>query len=145
MRNRSLARIGLSIAVGGVGKEAATYRRVDLSPSEDVQAAVNHALSDPAVPPEVNGLPPGAFLLRPFLTRFSDTMLISNLGRLDLPVMSVEFFPVARGRSAVSIGAVGLSDRPVTLTLRARDLDPIDAKTLLDRIAVHLEDRAKAE
>ncbi len=140
MRNRPLRRIGLSVAVGGVGGEAATYRRVDVLPGQDVVAAVNEALADPEVPTEVNGLPPGAFLLRPLLKRFSDTALISNLGRLDLnSVTSVEFYPVARGRSAVAIGAAGLAGQPITLTLRARDLDANDAELFLERIVVHLD------
>ncbi len=132
---RPLRRLGLSIAVGGVGGKGATYRRVDVSSRGDVEGAVTRALADPVVPPDINGLPPGAFLLRPLLSRFSDTVLVSNLGRLDLPsVTSVEFYPVARGRSAVSVGAAGLAGRPTTLTLRARDLDPREAASLLERI-----------
>jgi hypothetical protein len=137
--NRPLKRIGLSVAVGGVGREAATYRRVDVFPDQDVESAVTMALADPTVPAEVNGLPPGAFLLRPLLKRFSDTMLVSNLGRLDLDgVTKVEFYPVARGRSAVAVGATGLTGQPVTLTLRARDLNPKDAARFLERIVARL-------
>lgn len=139
-RSRPLRRIGLSIAVGGVDTDAATYRRVDLSPGQDAEAAVIEALADPAVPAEIKGLPPGAFLLRPLLNRFSDTILVSNLGRLDLEsVTRVEFYPVARGRSAVSVGAAGLAGKRVTLTLRARNLDSDDTASLLERIAVSLE------
>jgi len=122
-----------------VDTDAATYRRIDLSPGQDAETAVVTALADPAVPAEIKGLPPGAFLLRPLLNRFSDTMLVSNLGRLNLEsVTRVEFYPVARGRSAVSIGAAGLMDKRVTLTLRARDLDSGDTASLLERIVANL-------
>lgn len=77
--------------------------------------------------------------MRPLLQRFSDTFLVSNLGRLDLPtVKRVEFYPVARGRSAVAIGAAGLADGPTTLTVRSGNLSPGDAGALLARIAVAL-------
>jgi len=141
-RGRRLGRMGLSIAVGGVDGEAATYRRLDLTPGQDVEAAVTESLSDPWVPPELVGLPPGAFLLRPALRRLSDTLLVSNLGRVDLPgATSVEFYPVARGRSAVAFGAAGLVGRPTALTLRARHLTPADATVLLDRVVEELGSR----
>jgi hypothetical protein len=135
----ALRRIGLSVAVKGAGRQGATYRRVDLPVGRDVKRAVEESLADPLVPPEISGLPPAAFLLRPLMGRFSDTLLISNLGRLDLPgVRSVEFYPVARGRSAVAVGAAGLAGQTTTLTLRARDLDQHDAVTFLERIAHRL-------
>jgi hypothetical protein len=69
----------------------------------------------------------------PFIRRFSDSMLISNLGRVAVPgIAALEFFPVARGRSAVAFGAVGLSAGGATISIRARDLDPDDAENLLD-------------
>lgn len=141
-RGQRLGRIGLSIAVGGVDGEAATYRRLDLTPADDIEAAVNESLNDPRVPPELVGLPPGAFLLRPALRRLSDTLLVSNLGRVDLPgTTSVEFYPVARGRSAVAFGAAGLADQPTTLTLRAPNLTRGDAATLLERVVGELAAR----
>jgi len=136
---RPLKRAGLSLAVGGVDGESATYRRIDVRPGDDVAARVSDALASPAVPPELNGLPPGSFLLRPVLSRFSDTVLISNLGRLDLPLESLEFYPVARGRSAVAVGAAGLTGRPTTVTVRARDLDPHDADSFLESVIANLE------
>ena len=139
VRGMPLRRFGLSVAVGGAEGEGATYRRVDLSPGQDVETEVDRALADPAVPIDVKGLPPGAALLRPLLARLSDTMLVSNLGRLDLPVNGVEFYPVARGRSAVAVGATGLAGQPTTLTLRARDLARADAMSLLQRIVPGLE------
>lgn len=141
-RGQRLARIGLSIAVGGVDGEAATYRRLDLTPKEDIEAAVSHSLSDPRVPRELVGLPRGAFLLRPALRRLSDTLLVSNLGRVDLPgTTSVEFYPVARGRSAVAFGAAGLRDQPTTLTLRTLNLTSRDTTTLLERVVGELAPR----
>ena len=80
---RPLQRIGISVAVGGVDGQSATYRRVDVSAVDEVEEAVSTALADPSVPAELKGLPPGAFLLQPLLRRFSDTFLVSNLGRLD--------------------------------------------------------------
>lgn len=136
---RRLHRIGISVAVGGVGGEGATYRRVDVSSLEDVEAEVRVALSDPTVPPELKGLPRGAFLLQPLLQRFSDTLLVSNLGRLHLPeVRSLEFYPVARGRSAVAIGAAGLEGGSTTLTVRSKHLSQSDAEALLSRITAAL-------
>ncbi|MHB1961805.1 MAG: hypothetical protein ACYCVC_05665 [Acidimicrobiales bacterium] len=138
-RGRELRRLGVSVAVGGTRGEAATYRRVDVPPGGDVEAAVNRALAEEAVPTELGGLPPGAFLLSPLLRRLSDTFLVSNLGRVDLPgVRRLEFYPVARGRSAVAFGAAGSADRPATVTVRARDLAVDDAEALLDRVVEEL-------
>jgi hypothetical protein len=136
---RPLRRIGISVAVGGVGGQGATYRRVDVKDPGEAEGAVKSALSDPSVPPEMKGMPPGAFLLQPVLQRFSDTVLVSNLGRLDLPgVRRLEFYPVARGRSALAIGAAGLVGGPTTLTLRSRTLSPLDAESLLSDIVASL-------
>ena len=123
-RGLPLRRFGLSLAVGGAEGEAATYRRIDVLPVDDVESAVAEAVADPAVPVELKNLPPGTSLLRPLLKRLSDTILVSNLGRLDLPVSSVEFYPVARGRSAVAVGAAGIAGEPTTLTLRAAGSRP---------------------
>ncbi len=138
-RGHPMRRIGLSVAVGGVGGEAATYRRLDVIPGQDVEAAVAASLGDPRVPSELVSLPPGSFVLRPVLQRFSDTILVSNLGRLELPgATSVAFYPVARGRSATAVGAVSISGQPTTLTLRARDLSPVDAAALLERVVAEV-------
>lgn len=139
-QRRPLRRAGLSVAVGGVGGESATYRRIDVRPGDDIEGRVRAALASPAVPPEVNGLPRGSFLLRPVLARFSDTVLVSNLGRLDLPLRSLEFYPVARGRSAVAVGAAGLGGRATTITVRARDLDRRDATSFLDNVITNMEE-----
>ena len=134
-QGRPMRRIGLSVAVGRINGEAATYRRVDVSPDDDVEEAVAPALADAAVPAELKGLPWGAFLLRPVLQRFSDTILLSNLGRLDLPgVKQADFYPVARGRSAVAVGAAGVAGGETTLTVRARNLSQPDSAAFLARI-----------
>lgn len=133
---KPLRRIGISVAVGGVGGQGATYRRVDVSDVDSVESAVKGALADPTVPAELKGLPPGAFLLQPLLQRFSDTLLVSNLGRVDLPsVRRLEFYPVARGRSALAVGAAGLAGGASTLTLRSGTLSQPDAESFLSRVA----------
>jgi hypothetical protein len=142
-RHRSTKRIGISVGVGGVGGESATYRRVDISDVSAATESVGHALSDPAVPPELAHIPRGATLLRPVLNRLSDTILVSNLGRQNLPgASSLEFFPVARGRSAVAFGAATVAAGSGTLTVRARDLTEDDAAQLLDRIVDDLQGSA---
>ena len=54
-------------------------------------------------------------------------------------VERLDFFPVARGRSAVCFASAAIEDGSTTLTLRARDLSPGDARRLLadaaDRLA----------
>ena len=77
--------------------------------------------------------------LQPVVERFSDTLLISNLGRQTLPgVRRVEFFPVARGASAVCIGSCAVERGETSLTVRARDLSPGDARRLVDATASRL-------
>jgi hypothetical protein len=134
-RRQPCRRIGISVAVGGVGGEAATYRRIDVTRGESVESRVETALREPAVPRELVHVPRWAGLARPVLPRLSDTCLVSNLGRCEVPGASrLEFYPVARGRSAVAFGAAGLQGRPATLTVRARNLDQHDAAILLDRV-----------
>lgn len=126
-------RIGISVAVGGVDGDSATYRRIDVRPNAPIRQAVERALSTSEVPRELVALPRAARLLSPVLGRLSDTILVSNLGRPAVGnVASLDFFPVARGRSAVALGAVSILGGRSTLTLRARFLDPSDAQLLLD-------------
>jgi hypothetical protein len=130
-------RVAVSLGVGGPPAfgNRATYRRVDVSPSVDVVAAVAGALRDRAEPPELLRAPRFGRLLGPVAARLSDSLLVSNLGRHDVgAVTRLEFYPVARGRSAVAVGAVGLTGGPTTLTLRARDLTIDDARALLDDV-----------
>lgn len=142
-------RIGLSIGVGGGGSAGdrigndATYSRVDLAAGEDVVGAVDAALRRGGEPSEL--VRPGRWLrlLAPVASRLSDSLLVSNLGRLDLPgVRAVEFYPVARGRSAVAFGAAAVGDGPAVVTIRARDLDADDAGSMLDdTVAALLRDQ----
>lgn len=140
----ALRRIGVSIGVGGstaIGNTA-SYRRVDVDRPDEVFAAVQAALASSAEPMVLRRPSRLLRLLAPIAGRFSDTFLVSNLGRLDIPGVSrLEFYPVARGRSAVAFGAAGLSGGPSTLTVRARDLNQADAEQLLDDVVRRLSDR----
>ncbi len=83
--------------------------------------------------------------LAPVVERFSDTILLSNLGRHPVAGISrLDFFPVARGRSAVCFASASVAGGETTLTLRARDLSPGAARRLLDGAVAHLAARAPA-
>lgn len=138
----TLDRVGITVAVGGpagVGN-VASYRRIDLRTDGPVADAVQAALADPAEPGEQVSAPKLVMrLVEPLVERFSDTILVSNLGRHALPgVHRLDFFPVARGRSAVCFASAAVVDGATTLTLRARDLSPGDARRLLDDAAARL-------
>ena len=130
-------RVGISVAKGGpagVGN-VASYRRLDLEAGEPVVPAVASALLTPDEPTEQTRAGLALALSRPIVNRFSDSLLLSNLGRQSLPdVTRLEFFPVARGRSAIAFGAVGVAGMASTLSLRARDLSRDDAQVLLGRV-----------
>jgi len=128
-------RVGISVATGGppgVGN-VASYRRVDLATGQAVVPAIDAALLSPDEPTEQTHAGLALALARPIVHRFSDSFLISNLGRQSLPnTARLDFFPVARGRSAVAFGAAGLDGMTSTLSLRARDLSKADASQLLE-------------
>lgn len=134
-------RVGISVSKGGpagVGN-VASYRRLDLQSGEPVAPAVAAALLTPDEPMEQTRAGLTLALSRPIVNRFSDSLLISNLGRQSLPdVARLEFFPVARGRSAIAFGAVGVAGMPSTLSLRARDLSLVDAQLLLGKVVQFL-------
>ena len=141
--DRRLAKVGLTIAVGGpagVGN-VASYRRIDVAPSDPIADLVSEALATPTEPGEQVSAPKALMAaLGPVVERFSDTLLISNRGRQDVPgVERLDFFPVARGRSAVCIGAATITGRETSLTIRARDLSPGDARRLLADAKARLE------
>jgi hypothetical protein len=149
--NRALGsrwrRVGLSIAVGGppgIGN-VATYRRIDLLAGDDVAAAVTRSLAAGRDPVEFSrgpAVPPWA---APLARRLSDSFLVSNLGRHDIPgVRSVAFYPVARGRSAVAFGLAGLAGGASTITLRSLHLSAADADRLLDDVVRRLGGAAVA-
>jgi hypothetical protein len=132
-------RIGLTIPVGGpdVIGNVSSHRRVDLRIGADVEAAVSAALG--SAPPPDGGSALVGRLLAPLVDRFSDSLLVSNLGRIALPgAEAVDFYPQARGRSAVAIGAATVDGGARRLTLRARDLSADDARRLLALIAERL-------
>lgn len=139
-----LRRVGLTIAVGGppgVGN-VASYRRIDQRPDDTIAESVRAALATVEEPGEQVRAP--KLLLRalvPVVGRLSDTLLVSNLGRHRLEgVERIEFFPVARGRSAVALGSASVTGGDTTITLRARDLSPGDA----DRFLAHVADELRA-
>jgi hypothetical protein len=131
-------RVGVSVGIGGPGGvgNGAGYARVDvdgIDPPGAVAAAVAAALRDPAPAVEQRHPSPALRLLAPVAGRLSDTVLVSNLGRLTLPgVARLAFFPVARGRSAVAVGCATAGDGPAVVTVRARDLAPATVGSLLD-------------
>ncbi|MBV9194497.1 MAG: hypothetical protein JO168_10170 [Solirubrobacterales bacterium] len=134
-------RVGLTVAVGGppaVGN-VASHRRLDLTPGDAIAVAVQEALRADDVPPETAYASRSLRLLSPIVERFSDSLLISNLGRAALPGLErLTLFPVPRGRSAVAIGAAAVPAGRSTVSLRARDLDQADAEALLADIARRL-------
>jgi hypothetical protein len=115
------------------------YRRLDVRPGEPVGPALAAALASPREPPDQVWSPRLGWLLEPLVGRFSDSLLVSNLGRCAVPgATRLEFFPVARGRSAVAVGAAGLAGGPSTVSLRARDLSSEDAGALLEELVARL-------
>jgi hypothetical protein len=142
---RRWRRVGLNVGLAGLPGEAqgvgnhSRYRRVDLRPGEPVGPALAAALASSREPLDQVWSPRWGWLLEPVAGRFSDSLLVSNLGRREVPgATRLEFFPVARGRSAVAVGAVGLSDGPSTVSVRARDLTSEDAEALLDDLVARL-------
>lgn len=132
---RPLDRVGITVAVGGpagVGN-VASYRRLDLRTSDAVAPAVQAALRDPSEPGEQVKAPKLIMkALTPVVERFSDSILVSNLGRQTVPgVDRIDFFPVARGRSAVCFASASVAGGATTLSIRARDLSPGDARRIL--------------
>jgi hypothetical protein len=154
-RNRLLGRpwrrVGVNLGLAGLeeGGEGldppapgnrSRYRRVDLAPGELVGPALAAAMASPREPLDQVWSPRLGWLLGPVAGRFSDSLLVSNLGRREVPgATRLDFFPVARGRSAVAVGAVGLAGGPSTVSLRARDLSPEDAGALLADLVARLE------
>ena len=140
-------RIGLSVAIGGppgIGN-VATYRRIDVHAGDDVAAAVTRALAAGREPVEFGRGPSIPLWAAPLTRRLSDSFLVSNLGRHDVPgVRSLAFYPVARGRSAVAFGLAGLAGGPSTITLRSLHLSAADADRLLDDVVRRLGGAAVA-
>jgi len=145
---RSWRRVGINVGLaglpdpsgpgGGVGNRS-RYRRLDLRPGEPVGPALAAVLASSREPLDQVWSPRMGWLLEPVVGRFSDSLLVSNLGRCDVPgATRLEFFPVARGRSAVAVGAAGLAEGLSTVSVRARDLFSEDAEALLDDLVARL-------
>jgi hypothetical protein len=135
-RRKPMRRIGISVAVGGVEGQSATYRRIDVRPDQPVGDLVESALGSPKVPRELMALPRAASLMSPIMGRLSDTILVSNLGRRALGAVDrLDFFPVARGRSAVAFGLTGIPGGQTSLSVRTRNIDPADTRAILDDAA----------
>jgi hypothetical protein len=125
---------------GAVAGNLSRYRRVDLLAGGPVEPAAAAALASPREPVDQVWSPRLGRLLGPVARRCSDSLLVSNVGRRAVPgATRLDFFPVARGRSAVAVGAAGLPGGPSTVSLRARDLSTEDAEALLADIAARLE------
>jgi hypothetical protein len=147
---RPWRRVGINVGLAGLPGPAghgggvpvgnsSRYRRLDLRPGEPVGPALAAALASPREPLDQVWSPRLGWLLEPVVGRFSDSLLVSNLGRCAVPgVTRLEFFPVARGRSAVAVGAAGLAGGPSTVSVRARDLSSEDAEALLEDLVVRL-------
>jgi hypothetical protein len=142
---RPWRRVGLNVGLAGLAGEepgvgnSSRYRRVDLRPGEPVGPVLAAALASSREPLDQVWSPRWGWLLEPVAGRFSDSLLVSNLGRREVPgATRLEFFPVARGRSALAVGAVGLSGGPSTVSVRARDLTSEDAEALLDDLVARL-------
>jgi hypothetical protein len=136
-------RIGLSVACGGPPGtgNVSSYRRIDLTPGERVAPAVHRALVNMSDPPEMVYAPRALRLLAPIAGRFSDSLLVSNLGEVDLEgIEQLALFPVVHGRSAVGFGVTELRHGRITMCLRARDLTQADAERLLDDAASRLDE-----
>jgi hypothetical protein len=140
-------RVGINLGLAGptdpapaVAGNRSRYRRVDLVTREPVGPAAAAALASPREPVDQVWSPRLGRLLGPVARRGSDSLLVSNVGRCAVPgATRLDFFPVARGRSAVAVGAAGLPGGPSTVSLRARDLLTEDAEALLADIAARLE------
>ncbi|MEH3053185.1 MAG: hypothetical protein PGN13_04130 [Patulibacter minatonensis] len=144
-RGAPWGRVGLTIPVGGppVIGNVSTHRRLDLALPADVAGAVAAALAtaDPPLGATISRARGRVLrLAAPLARRLSDSLLVSNLGLVDLPgARAVDFYPQARGRSAVALGACTPVGGTPRLTLRARDLTESDARALLDAVVRLLE------
>ena len=138
---RPCRRVGLTLGlVARTGEgDLSTYRRIDRRAGEPLGPAITAALEQTDEPWEIVHSPRLLALLSPLVRRMSDTVLVSNFGRVDIPgLSSLEMYPAARGRSAVAFGAVRLAKGSSTLTLRARNLDRADARAILDDVLARL-------
>jgi len=117
--------VGLSRRPGStptLEDESAFARVVMTGRTPDAARSALHAAPpEPAAPPGSRALGLVARLGRPLSGRLGSTLLVSNLGRIDVPdeVRSIAFWPVATARSGVSLGVTSVGAGTV-LGLRAR-------------------------
>jgi len=106
-----------------------------------VRRLLDDATPEPRWTSSILSTPPGAWLARRLAGRTGSTLLVSNLGRLDSAgsVRAAAFYPMAHGRSGVSIGCVTARESTV-ITLRARrsDFGAAAAAELLDLVVMRL-------
>jgi hypothetical protein len=124
-RGQRIRRFAVSIGDGRAGSagDEPRYRRVEVRSAEPA-AAVRRALAAGA------GADAGSEI------ESSDTILLADLGDVVMPgATRLEFYPVARGRSAVAFGAAAVAGGEAVLTIRARDLSVTDARALLGHTA----------
>ncbi len=142
VQGRPCFRLGLTMGLeAGKGvSNASTYRRVDIKVGEPMGDAIRRALREKSDPWEVARPSKLISYLGPVVDRLSDTVLVTNMGRYLMPpvVGAVEGYPVARGRSAVSVGVVRLSGASSTISMRCRDINKPDAKSILSAIVGRL-------
>lgn len=142
-RGKPFQRVGITIPiagpVAGVGNVAG-YRRIDISPNDSVVDAVVAAIKDHAEPQLQVRSTRYLKLTRPLVPRLSDSILASNLGGHAVDgARRIDFYPVARGRSAVACGFTTVTGAESSMTLRARRLDQGDAQRILDEAVERFE------
>lgn len=142
-RDQPFRRVGITIPiagpVAGVGNVAG-YRRIDISPHDSVVEAVVEAIKDKQEPQLQVRSTRYLKLTRPLVPRLSDSILASNLGGHAVEgAHRIDFYPVARGRSAVACGFTTVTGEESAMTLRARRLDVGDAQRILDEAAERFE------
>ena len=139
----SLERIGISASIMELDDSIpiASYRRIDIPPGAPIDETFEREISIPEEPWELIHAPRALRLLSPLTGRLSDTVLLSNFGRWSLQgVNAIELYPVARGRSAVSVAAVRTKGGKSLLTIRACYLNKNDARRILEETVAQLSD-----
>jgi len=142
---RVVIAVGLSQRAGSdptLADESA-YARVVIAGRDPIAArlALDSAHPEPPPPSGSRTVALAARLGRPLSGRLGSTLLVSNLGRIEAPegVQAIGFWPVAHGRSGVSLGVASVGNATM-LGLRARRASFTDAgaSELLDAIRRHL-------
>ena len=130
--DRIAVAIGASLRAGAEARpeDASAYLRLRRAERLDVDAVEAAMRSQPVEPPTLPSGRSGALarIAGWFSQRLGSTLLVSHLGEVSDPGLeALEFYPVAGGRSGVSLGAATVGGR-TTLTLRARGGEHTDAE-----------------